>query len=114
MTAGPSECHWVYAGLVEEFGSLRQLSRTIEDVDLLLVRYGTEVFALQNRCSHLGQPLFGSRMMGGQIICAFHGACFEIRTGAAISGPAVSPVRTYPVHIDDGKIFVSLEKHTAA
>jgi nitrite reductase/ring-hydroxylating ferredoxin subunit len=103
---------WTHAASMEDFGVQRQLCRTLDGIEILLVRYGPNIFALHNKCTHLGQPLAGSRIMGGQIICPFHGACFDIKTGAAISGPAVSPVPIFPVQLRDGGIFVNVRKHT--
>jgi nitrite reductase/ring-hydroxylating ferredoxin subunit len=47
--------------------------------------------------------------MAGQIHCPYHGACFDLRTGAAMSGPAVYGVRSFPVEMRAGEIFVLAE-----
>jgi nitrite reductase/ring-hydroxylating ferredoxin subunit len=104
----PLGADWPRIASTDDFGDSKQLVRSVDGVEILLIRRNTDIFALQNRCSHLGRPLAGGRVMGGQIICSFHGACFDIKTGAAISGPAVSPVRHYPVRIHGGNIFVNL------
>jgi nitrite reductase/ring-hydroxylating ferredoxin subunit len=99
---------WTPIASIEDFGALRQLCRTAGGFEILLVRFGAEIYALQNRCTHLGQPLLGGRTMGRQIICPFHGACYDIKSGAAISGPAISPIQTFPVDIRDGTVFVDI------
>jgi 3-phenylpropionate/trans-cinnamate dioxygenase ferredoxin component len=109
MTEQPG---WTPIASIGDFGVLRQLCRTVGGIEVLLLRFGTEIYALQNRCSHLGQPLLGGRTMGRQIICPFHGACYDIKSGAAISGPAVSPIQTFPVEIREGIIFVDTHRHT--
>jgi nitrite reductase/ring-hydroxylating ferredoxin subunit len=44
----------------------------------------------------------------GVAICPRHGANIDIRTGRALSLPAVEPVATFPVRVDDGMIKVKL------
>ena len=45
---------------------------------------------------------------GDEIECPRHGARFNVRTGAATMMPAVVPVATYPVVIEDGEVLVGL------
>lgn len=99
---------WTPIASLEDFQAQRQLLRSIDGLDILLCRYGTEIAALHNRCSHLGKPLQGGRVMGGQITCPFHSACFDLKTGAAISGPAVYGVHVFPLRVEGGQILVNL------
>ena len=71
------------------------------DLDLVLVRQGDEVFALEDRCSHGDVPLSEGEFSRGRLECWLHGSTFDVRTGAPTCPPAVSPVRTFPVTIDD-------------
>ena len=99
---------WHPAGELAEFARARKLVREIAGQSILFYRSGNEVLAVANRCSHLGQPLDQGRVIGGQIVCPLHGACFNLRTGAAVSGPAVSPLRIYRVRVEDGQVLVAL------
>ncbi len=50
------------------------------------------------------------RQLGRQTCVAFcprHGASFDIRSGRALTLPAYLPVRTFPVHVDDGVVKVT-------
>ncbi len=47
-------------------------------------------------------------MEGDQVICPRHGARFSIKSGAALTFPAVSPVETYPVRVDGEDLFVGI------
>jgi 3-phenylpropionate/trans-cinnamate dioxygenase ferredoxin subunit len=76
-------------------------------VDILLCNLGAAgVFAIRNRCSHMNKPLQDGRLVGCQINCPEHGATFDVRTGEALSFPAVRPLKTYPIEIRDGVIHV--------
>ena len=69
-----------------------------------------EYFALEDRCSHDDGPLCeGDFDVGeGVAICPRHGANIDIRTGRALTLPAVEPVDTFPVHVEDGIVKVEL------
>ena len=60
--------------------------------DIFVVREGGAVHGYVNSCPHLGTPLDwqGDRFVSddsGLIMCATHGAQFEIEDGACVSGP---------------------------
>jgi 3-phenylpropionate/trans-cinnamate dioxygenase ferredoxin component len=114
MSVGLPESHWVYAASLDDFAAQRKLVRTIDGINILLCRYGSEIAALHNHCTHLGKPLDGGRIMGGQITCPFHGACFDLKTGSAVSGPAVYAAHVFPVRIEAEKIYVNLSEWPAS
>jgi nitrite reductase/ring-hydroxylating ferredoxin subunit len=105
MTTGSS---WRRAADLEDFGSARKIVRQIDGKSILLCRLDAGVFAVSNVCTHLNMPMAGGRLMGGQIHCPFHGACFDVRTGAAMSGPAVTSLQCYPVEVRGKDIFLLL------
>ena len=45
---------------------------------------------------------------GEEVICPFHLGSFNIRSGAAGVGPCVKAVRTYPVRIEEGMLYVEI------
>ena len=71
---------------------------------------GGELFALEDRCSHDDGPLCEGDWDPdeGVVICPRHGANFDIRTGDPLTLPAVEPVDTYPVRVEDGIVKVEL------
>ncbi len=110
MSGPPENEGWTYAASLEDFQGQRQLAGKVDGLDILLCRFGSEIAAVHNRCSHLGKPLAGGRIMGGQITCPFHSACFDLKTGAAISGPAVYGLHVFSVRVEAGKIFLDLRR----
>lgn len=100
---------WLRIAHLDEFNASRKLVCTLEGQSILLYRSGNDVMAVANLCTHLDKPLGAGRIIGGQIICPYHGACFDLRTGKAISGPGVHPLKTYPVQIERGQVFIELE-----
>jgi nitrite reductase/ring-hydroxylating ferredoxin subunit len=60
-------------------------------------------------CSHQSNQLSdGGYLDGDEVQCAFHGGRFNIRTGAAIGLPATEPIRTFPVEVREGRIYVDI------
>jgi nitrite reductase/ring-hydroxylating ferredoxin subunit len=74
---------------------------------ILLVARAEGVFAIANRCPHEGYPLSdGTPGPGCVLTCNWHNWKFDLRTGEALVGR--DPVRTYPVAIREGEIFLDL------
>ena len=69
-----------------------------------------EFFAIEDRCSHDDGPLCEGDFDPdeGIAICPRHGANIDIRTGRALTLPAVDPVETYPVRVDNGVVKVEV------
>ena len=84
-----------------------------EPRDIFVVREGTVVNAYVNSCPHVGTPLdwVTDKFMdpsGGYIMCATHGALFQITDGACIVGPcAGARLQRMPVIVRDGKILLA-------
>ena len=78
-----------------------------------VVRKGEEVFAYQNFCMHAGHPLNWSPNKfltkdKSAIICASHGATFDIQTGNCIAGPASGrALRQVVAEVREGVVYVT-------
>jgi NADPH-dependent 2,4-dienoyl-CoA reductase/sulfur reductase-like enzyme/nitrite reductase/ring-hydroxylating ferredoxin subunit len=73
---------------------------------VLLVRQGTEVFAVAAACTHYGGPLAEGLVIDGQVRCPWHHACFDVRTGEAVGPPALQPLRCWAVERRGSRIVV--------
>ena len=69
-----------------------------------------ELFALEDQCSHMEFPLSDGYFDAedASVECALHSGRFCVRTGDAICLPATKPVRTYPVTVENGEIYVDV------
>ena len=66
-------------------------------------------YAIDDVCTHDGGSLDQGELEGDQIECPRHGARFDVKTGRALTLPAVIPVQSYPVQVNGDAIEVSVE-----
>ena len=65
-------------------------------------------FASDGMCTHEDEPLEDGIVIDCVIECPLHQGRFDVRSGAALSAPVCVDLRTWPVKIDDGEVFVDL------
>jgi 3-phenylpropionate/trans-cinnamate dioxygenase ferredoxin component len=73
---------------------------------VLLFNVNGTYYAIEDRCSHADVELSGGTidLNTCQIQCPKHGAEFDIKTGAALSPPAIAPVMTFDVRVEGQNI----------
>lgn len=95
---------------VDEVSEGRPALVVVGDVEVAVFRVGKEVYAIDDLCSHAEASLSEGDQHGHIVECPRHGGRFDIRTGKAKHFPAFSPVRTFPVKVEDGGILVDVEE----
>ncbi|QDT25903.1 3-phenylpropionate/cinnamic acid dioxygenase ferredoxin subunit [Gimesia panareensis] len=90
---------------VDDFKESDRLEVFIDDTPVLLLHVGEQYFAIEDVCTHDGQPLTDGCIEDGAIICPRHGARFDLQSGKALCMPATKPVRTFEVEVRDQKIL---------
>ncbi len=94
-------------------GSLGELAEgtpkrvEIDGRAVCLVRLGSEVHAVDDRCSHAEASLAEGEVDDGQIECWLHGATFDLRTGEATAPPATEPIAVHTVTVSGDTITVT-------
>ncbi|MGH3720457.1 MAG: Rieske (2Fe-2S) protein [Pseudonocardiaceae bacterium] len=78
----------------------------VDNVPVVLVRQGEQVYALADVCSHAEIALSEGEVTRKGLECWLHGSCFDLATGAPSAPPASEPVDTYAVTIDDDDVYV--------
>jgi 3-phenylpropionate/trans-cinnamate dioxygenase ferredoxin component len=95
-------------------GSLRV---ELPDVDIAVVNFEGEVFAIEDVCSHAEVALSDGEVeeLDGAptIECALHGSCFDLRTGQPTNLPATEPVPVYPVRVEGDDVYVDVDAPVA-
>ncbi len=74
---------------------------------VVLIRRGDAVSALEDQCTHQSMPLSAGELCAdGTIECPWHGARFDVATGACRRGPAEDAVRAFVVRVENGVVNV--------
>jgi len=82
------------------------LAGHVGDDEVLLVRSGAGIFAIDAHCSHYHGPLGDGLAVGESVRCPWHHACFDLRTGEATRAPALTPLSVWKVEHQGERIFV--------
>ena len=112
MSEGVSEAmeDWTPSGVAgADLVDGKPVRATIGAIDVFLCRLGDRLFALDNRCNHMGGPLHRGVVKGGPqptVTCPVHGSIFWLADGRLIRGPASRPQPAYEIRVNGGMIEV--------
>ena len=65
-------------------------------------------YATDGVCTHEDVHLEDGLVMDDQIECPMHQGIFNIKSGKALSPPACEDLKTYPVKVEDNKIYIQI------
>lgn len=99
---------WTRVASLAEFpaGTLKGVMAGRQPV--VLANVDGDIYALEDQCSHQEFPLSDGELDGDDLTCIYHGARFDVCTGRNKGLPAVRPVKSFPVEIRDGEVFVEV------
>jgi 3-phenylpropionate/trans-cinnamate dioxygenase ferredoxin subunit len=80
----------------------------LNSVEILLCNVDGKVYAIEDVCTHDGGPLDQGTLEGESVVCPRHGATFDVRTGDALTLPAVIPLMTFDVTVQGDDVFVDV------
>jgi len=93
---------------VTDLDELAESGREVVSVGghtVALFHHGGEVYAVDNRCPHMGFPLSKGSVEDGLLTCHWHHARFELGCGDTFDVWA-DDVQTFPVDVRDGDVYV--------
>lgn len=99
----------IIAGKVSDMppGTLHKVS--IDGKDILVANIDGEYFATDDSCTHSGSSLSEGKLDGCKVICGWHGAEFDCKTGKLVKFPAkIRDLGTYNVVIEADDVFVEV------
>lgn len=76
--------------------------------DVALYTVEGEVYATDNLCTHGNARLCDGFLEGHEIECPLHQGRFDVRDGRALCAPLTQPVRTYPVRVTQGTVYLQI------
>lgn len=82
---------------------------TSEGREIALYSVDGSVYATDNICTHGHARLCDGFLDGHEIECPLHQGRFDVRNGKAMCTPLSVDIRTYPVRIEEGQVYIELE-----
>jgi nitrite reductase/ring-hydroxylating ferredoxin subunit len=79
-----------------------------EGQKIALFRVDGGFYALGDTCTHRRGPLSEGTVEGTEVTCPWHGAKFDIRTGAVLGPPAGQAVKSHPVKVTGANIEIEV------
>ena len=84
----------------------------IDDFPIVIFNIADGLYAVKDLCSHEDLEMGDGDLEGYELVCPHHGAHFDLRTGAAMTLPAVEGVSVYPVRVQEGMIEIGLPRES--
>lgn len=80
----------------------------VEGEKVALFKSDDAFYALSDTCTHRGGPLSEGEVEGNEVTCPWHGAKFDLRSGAALGPPAPTGIKSYPVRVTGADIEIEI------
>ncbi|MDE0143733.1 MAG: Rieske (2Fe-2S) protein [Caldilineaceae bacterium] len=103
----------VAAGAFQRIASVAEVTKTglhtvqVNGHVIVLVHHEDEIYALDNRCPHMGFPLDRGSVHDGILTCHWHHARFDLCTGGSFDLWA-DDTPNFPVELRNGDVFVDV------
>jgi len=102
------QLEFVVVASVSELDDEARLLIEIDGEPIAVFKIADQYFAIADVCTHDDGPLAEGEVEGNDVICPRHGAHFDLRSGKALSLPAVVDIPAYPVKVEGDEILVGV------
>ncbi len=100
--------HWTDAAATTDIPEDDVIGIDIAGRQVALYNTNGEFFATDNICSHGQADLCDGFLEGYEIECPMHQGRFDIRNGQPACAPVTEAIKSYPVKIEGGRVFLAL------
>src|SRR5258708_25722416 len=111
---GSLDSNWHLAGVADDFEDEDVEQVKVGPLAIAVYRAKGEFYATQDLCTHERAYLSDGVVVDCVVECPFHQGRFDVRNGRALGAPVTVPLKTYPVRIVDGRIYVGVTEAEAA
>ena len=77
--------------------------------DIAIYAVGADVYATDNTCTHGHARLCDGYLDGHEIECPLHQGRFDVRDGRPMCAPVTEALRSYPVKVEGGRVFLQVD-----
>ena len=98
---------WVRAARAADVQATGRLAVHVDGHAVALFAWNGRLYAVDNRCPHMGFPLDRGSVADGILTCHWHHARFDLVGGGTFDQFA-DDVRAYPIDVRDGEVYVDL------
>lgn len=102
------EIEYVTVATVDELRNGQRLIFEVDTLPIALFNIAGEYFAIADVCSHDDGPVAEGDVREYEVECPRHGARFDIKSGKALTLPAVVDIPAYPVRLEGDEIQIGL------
>ncbi len=99
---------FVRAATTAEMAGLAAKLVEVAGRQIALFRVEDTYYAIDDTCTHKGGPLSEGVLEGTQVTCPWHGARFDVCSGAVEGPPAKTGVKSYAVRVTGEDIEVEV------
>ena len=104
-----STIEWTDAAAMDDVPADDVIGMLVAGRDIALYNAGGEIFATDNICTHGHARLCDGFLEGHEIECPLHQGRFDVRSGQAMCAPVTEALRSYPVKIEGGRVWLALD-----
>src|SRR5689334_6208964 len=101
--------NWIEALAADELPSDDVIGVAVDGRDIALYTVGHAVYATDNICTHRHARLCDGFLEGHEIECPLHQGKFDVRSGEPACAPATDALRSYPVKVEGGRVWLALD-----
>ena len=101
---------WYLAGKTDDFEDEDVEQLWVGNFPIAVYRAEGEFYATQDVCTHEHAYLSDGVVVDCIVECPFHQGRFDVRSGKALGAPVIVPLKTFPVRITNGNIYVHVTK----
>ena len=105
----PAPDGYVFAMTAEDLEDGGIYPFSVDEEDRIVCVVGDDIYAMDGICTHEYAELSDGEIEDDTLWCPLHSSGFNVRTGQATNLPAVLPLATYEVLIQDDSVYVSRE-----
>ena len=100
---------WIKVASAQELSNDEAKTVNVAGQGVALFRIDDEFFATDGMCTHATALLSEGYVEDGCVECPLHQGRFDVRSGKAMCAPLTEDLRSYPVKIEDGRVYLAFE-----